>query len=813
MALKNSRRPVAVVDPGEPRLGFVWVLLLYVVAVLALVHPALGGAFLVNPMSDQLNGTAYRLFGQQYLAQHGGFPHWNPFILGGMPYLAAQGVGDIFYPTFLARMVASADVVLTWSFAVHLLLAGLFTWGFLRAWGIGYFGAMIGGLAYMLSGKVASLVSPGHDGKMYVSALLPLVLWAVLRGMRDGRVWAWGVLALATGLCILSPHFQLTYYAGYIAGAFTLWLAFQKGEGRLEPRTRWIRLGFATASAILGVGVASIALMPAMEYLAFSPRGGGGRGYEYATMFSMPPEELINGYLAEFSGILTNYWGRNNFKLHSEYLGAAVLVLAGASFGGERRRGFVLFWAIAFAVFTLWAFGGHTPFFRLIYLLPMMKVMRALDMIFFIPTFALAVLAAVGTERILLGEKSRRYFAGWAIGALVVALLASVGAFTAIGHAIAGAGKWEVVEANKASVMLGGWRSLFFVGLVAGTGFLLLRGKIAPRVAGFALAVIVALDLWSVVNRFFQWSPSGSQLYASDAAIDWLRKLEDPARVAVLALPRAPQDAPADPVLNGDGMIVHHVRTLTGHQGNEIQRWVELAGGKSPAPPQNLFSPQFRRLANVRYWYTNGELPETVPDLPGTSLRKVLGPIRNAAGNTVFLYEFAGEENPYAWIAPVIAKAPPPAILNTVLDPRFDPRRAAVFDDSADVPAVAVSALPEPSPIRARVSRLEPGSITIDLDQPATAGSALVVSENYYPGWTARVDGQPAKIGRADYTLIGVALPQGARKVELSFTEQAYARGKAITFVSLAIVTLLIAVGALLDRRRRPAPVPVAAHG
>ena len=810
MASKNSRRTIAVVDPGEPRFGFAWVLVIYVVAVLALVHPALGGAFLVNPMSDQLNGTAYRLFGQQYLAQHGGFPHWNPFILGGMPYLAAQGVGDIFYPTFLARMVASADVVLTWSFAVHLLLAGLFTWAFLRAWGIGYFGAMVGGLAYMLSGKVASLVSPGHDGKMYVSALLPLVLWAVLRGMRDGRIWAWGVLALATGLCILSPHFQLTYYAGYVAGAFTLWLAFQKGDGRLEPRTRWTRLGFAAASAILGVGVASIALMPAMEYLAYSPRGGGGRGYEYATMFSMPPEELLNGYLAEFSGILLDYWGRNNFKLHSEYLGAAVLVLAGAAFGGERRRGFVLFWSIAFVVFTLWAFGGHTPFFRLIYLLPMMKVMRALDMIFFISTFALAMLAAVGTERILLGEKSRGYFVGWAIGAVVVAILASIGVFTALGHAIGGAPKWDLVEANKSRVIMGGWRALLFVGLAAGTGILLLRGKIAPRVAGFALAAIVALDLWSVVNRFFQWSPAGSQLYASDPAIEYLTKLPEPGRTIVLPLDRL--ESGADPMLNGDGLMVHRVRTLTGHQGNEIQRWVELAGGKSPAPPQNMLSAQFRRLANVRYWYTNHEDPGSIQQLAGIPLRRVVGPVRNASGNTVYLYEFAGEENPMAWVAPVIAKAPPPAILNTVLDPRFDPRRAAVFDDSADVPAVAVSALPEPSPIRARVSRLAPGAMTVELDRPATAGSALVVSENYYPGWTATADGRPAKIGRADYTLIGVALPEGARKVELAFTERVYARGRAITFASLAIVTLLIVAGVLADRRRRPAAVPAAAH-
>ena len=57
--------------------------------------------------------------------------------------------GDIFYPTFLLRMVLPTDVAMTWGFIVHLFLAGLFTFGFLRAYAGTHFS---GGDALPLAG-------------------------------------------------------------------------------------------------------------------------------------------------------------------------------------------------------------------------------------------------------------------------------------------------------------------------------------------------------------------------------------------------------------------------------------------------------------------------------------------------------------------------------------------------------------------------------------------------------------------------------------------------------------------------------------
>jgi hypothetical protein len=148
-------------------------------------------------------------------------------------------------------------------------------------------------------------------------------------------------------------------------------------------------------------------------------------------------------------------------------------------------------------------------------------------------------------------------------------------------------------------------------------------------------------------------------------------------------------------------------------------------------------------------------------------------------------------------------KAPDDAVLQTVLDPRFDVRRAALFDTAANVQGKQVQALPERLAIRAATTRYDPGAIDVQLDQPAPKGAALIVSENYYPGWMATVDSKPAMTGRADMTLIGVELPEGARQITLRFASAAYETGKTVTCVALLIALLAWGGGALLDRRSR----------
>jgi len=297
----------------SPPFAGAWAALIFALCTLALGFPALGGGFLINSRSDQFfAGYPFREFAAASLKAGHGIPLWNPYLFGGMPYVAAMH-GDIFYPTFLLRMILPTDVAMTWSFLIHIFLAGFFTYLFLRAWGIGYIPSVIGGIAYLMCGPIAGYVSPGHDGKLYVSALLPLALFFLIRGIRDGRQWAWGALALAIDGAVLSPHPQLLQYTLLACGAFALYLAFAELElpdgtrSRLERRVAVRRLLFALGAVVLGAFMGAVQFLPVREYVPFSPRAGG-RDYDYGTSFSLPLEEMINFYLPDFSGILDKYW-------------------------------------------------------------------------------------------------------------------------------------------------------------------------------------------------------------------------------------------------------------------------------------------------------------------------------------------------------------------------------------------------------------------------------------------------------------------------------------------------------------------------
>jgi hypothetical protein len=811
--------------PPAPRYAIGWALLTYVLCTLILGYPALTGGFLVSPISDQwIGGFPVRDFAAQSLKAGHGIPHWNPYIMGGLPYIAAMH-GDIFYPTFLLRAILPTDVAMTWSFMIHMVLAGLFTFVFLRACGLSFWSSLIGGAAYMMSGPIASYVSPGHDGKLYVSALLPLLLFFLIRGIRDGRLWAWGGIAITAGLGVLSPHPQLLQYMLLAGGAFGLYLALGSWNGAsLAGQVAVIRLTLALAAIAVGFLMGAIQYAPVIGYIDWSPRAGGA-GWEHAISYSFPTSELFNMYLPEFTGILQNYWGDNGIHFHSEYLGPAILILATAAIGAAGTgqalsRSFKWFWLGVLVVSLLWALGGYTPFYRLVYaVVPGTKFFRAPSTMIYVTTFAVAVFVAIGAERILATRwVSAKAMIAWGAFALVVALLALTGGLTNLGVGLTGGAMLaegvplsEKVFANAGALSVGSLRSLLFVALMLALIWAIGRGKLSGRAAAVAMLAVLVADLWSVERRYWQFSPRASEVYASDPTIDYLKTQTDSGRVVTLPVGIASRDA----MLSGDGLMVHDVRQAIGYHGNELGRFRRLTCGGQDCAGASLLGPlqsaNIRALLNVRF--LAAAIPPTEDIVqqilgPGAAQALVAGPARNARGSMVYLYRFAGE-NPPAWVASGALKAEDGASLATLLDPRFSDemlRRVAFVDTASQMQALpGTDAVPAASPIRASVERPTHSTIVVRLSQPAQQGNVLVVSENFYPGWQAEIDGREVAAERANYVLTGVPLPAGAREVRLHFKDPMYDVGKAITLIALALAIAAAVVGIILDRRRKPA--------
>lgn len=814
-------------DLAAPPHATLWASVVYAIGTMLLGYPALAGKFLVNARSDQyIAGYAFRNFAAQSLKSGHGIPQWSPWIEGGMPYIGAMH-GDIFYPTALLRWILPTDVAMTWEFIIHLFLCGLLTYLFLRAWRFGFWSSLAGGLAYMLGGSIAGLASPGHDGKLFVSTLLPAVLLALTRGIRDGRHWAWGLLAILVGLAALSPHPQLLQYMLLAAGAYSLFLAFTTDAvaGKLDTRTAIVRLGLAAIAVVVGLMISALQYMPLFAYQPWSPRAAPHDWFT-ATSFSYPIEEVLNWYWPHFTGVLDDYWGRNGIHLHSDYFGVVVLMVAGAAFGATPRRIFRRFWLWTGAISLLWAFGGNTPFYHIpMAIVPKTAYLRAPSTIIFLTAFSVAMLVAIGMERLFARQVSAKYAMGWGIAAAVFALIMSVGGYTVLANAVASSIAAERyppelraqavaqfftprIEANTRAALIDVWRAFIFAALSAGALWAMITDRLGRRQTAIALVALMGLDLWSIERIYWIFSPPASVIFASDPAAEAIkadiRKTGVPGRVlpAPFGSGIVTELGRLDRTFTGDKLWVDSLRIDTGYHGNELgayQRLVQLDSG------QIRFSPQFWRHENVRYWYTGADdstMAQFAQQLKVPPFVKLAGPVRNASGSMVYAYKIA-VDNPPAWVASAIVKADQEQALGTVLNPQFDPRTAAIVDTSMhDIAGVQLTAAPAPAQATANVTSFAPGAIDVTLSQPATTGQALVVSENYYPGWAATVDGKAAPTGLMNYNLIGVALPEGAKSIQLRFTDAAYQKGKRVTFVALALAIVGLVAGLIADRRR-----------
>ena len=757
---------------------------LYAAAVAMAFLQFFRGQFLVNAMSDARTGFPGRAVAAEYFHATGQILEWSPYTFGGMPFLANTGNGDTFYPTFLLRLLLSPDAGVTLGFMLHLVLAGLFMFLFLRALKLDWGAAFTGGAAYLMSGQIVSLVSPGHDGKLFVSALLPLALLLLYKGVTTFSWRSYVGFGATVGFSLLTPHVQLTYYLLMAAGFWWLYLVFFSGERPKEAP--WLGNAALFVLALgLGFALAAVQLMPFFEYIPFSPRGAEGSsstGYAYGTGWSMPPEEVFGTLWPAFMGNLRDYWGRNPFKLHSDYVGVATLVLASFGFLLKGRRRLAWFLVFLTAYGLLFAFGGYTPFYRIPYtILPGISKTRVPSMIFFLVSFSAAALAAMGVQALqeLDDAVRRRWLVRLAAVLGALTLLAVAGGFRPIMDLVADPQRFGGVIANYPAFRLDALRVLLFGLLTAG----LLWRRFPQAAWGLALGLVVLLDLWSVERQFIQWTPPASESFAADGVVKAVEGDSGIFRV----LPYGVYDE------NRNFLMTHRVRSVLGYNGQELHRYDELLGGKNEW--KNIGSPSIWRLLAVKYVV----LPQP---MEAAALTPVAGPVPTHDGQEAYVYRYE-DAQPFALLVPAAVKVPEDQAIPTLADPRFDSRRYILTPMEGSVGAAAPLGVPEPIPDPVKVEMPREGFYRFTLASPAPQDAFLSVSENWYPDWHATVDGQPAEVVRAQLSLMAVPVAAGAKVVELTFRSDAYRRGRLVTLAVLAFLALLVLADGVA-RLRRP---------
>ena len=747
-----------------------------------LLWPLLTGQILFGgPRSDMfIAGYSFRLFGARTLLETGAIPQWNPYLFGGLPYVGAMH-GDIFYPTAWLRWIMPVDLAITWGMVLHFVLAGWFMYRFTRALGLTWGAAIFSGVSYELTGIVASQMSPGHDGKLFVSALTPLAFWVLLHAIRRGKQWAFGVFAIVVALIVLG-HYHMAYFLLIALGMWALYLAILDPD-RPQHVPAWKALALAAAAVAIGVGITALQVLPFLAYIPFSPRAAGGpdQGWAFASGYAFPPSEIFTLLLPQFNGVLEHYWGQNAIKFHTEYLGFLPFALALLSLGDRPRRSLVRAFAATAILFLMFSFASYTPLYRPFFeLLPGLNKIRAMGMVFYLVAFSLCVLAGIGMDRVL-AKAVRPGNVLVVVGGIgLFAALGALGGLQALAESIAIPERADAVVANAPYLRAGGLRLLVFVALGGGVLWATAAGRLAGGAATAALVALVAVDLWSVDRSFYVFSPRASVLFADDAVTSHLRQVRPPYRVL-----------DAGESYGHSILMAYRIPVVTGYHGFQLQRFNDLGGYQQGW--QNLLSPSLLDLLAIRFIVT-----PRVQEVPG--YHQVVGSTSTAFGTTAVLYE-RNVVPAYARVLPAAVKAPENQIVATLVDPRYPVNGVALLPDTSTSTAPSAQPPFRRSTVSATVTDWRPGAMTVALQGTEPGVSQLLVSENWYPDWRAEVDGKPGVVRRLDYTLLGVDVPAGTRQVRLTFDSPAYARGKILSALSLMLAALMIVLPLVTQSR------------
>jgi len=760
----------------------------------------------------------------------GDFPLWSPLLLGGMPFVDALASGDSLYPTSLLLLVMDPHRALGWKLVLHVFAGGLFMFGWIRSLGRSRVAALVSGVAYAVAPFLVTLVHPGHDGKLFVTALTPLLFWAMERTFSRAGLRPYVVVSAAVALVVLTTHFQLAYFLFGAAGlyyVFRAWMLWRAGSGDgpqevgaghevVSGKTRraWVALGLFLAASVAGASAAGVQLVPAFRYVTeFSRRtattttASTEENRLYAASWGLHPEELASYVVPEFAGNnaggadwnTASYWGRNPFKDNHEYAGWVVLLLAFAGFLGARREPRQWFLAGLGAVALLYALSTHTPVWGLAYaILPGIRLFRAPSMVSFLFGFSAVTLAAYGVDRLLALARGGRDGSGESGARLTLALWVPTG-LIGVAFVLAQSGvlftlwtslvypdidpsRFALLQAHEPFITRGLFVATALAALVAGMAFAARKGMLAPVVVAGVLTGLVFLDGFRVSAPFIQtmdfyaWSgpdPLVAELVHRQAT-------DPPFRVA--SLERQGQDVtPA----------MHGLEMATGHHPNDFARYRELIGMEGSSMPRYVLEPNVMAVLNIQYMI----VPESVGSLPeGYGGSQLVA--QSQLGGQVYqsLYEFP--TLPRARLVGAARVVPDEEIVPLILTPDFDPASEVILSSPPPTPL-------DGGPVQGEVVWEERGTDHLRLSVTSDRNALLVIADNWFPAWRATVDGEAAPVLRAYHTVRAVPVGPGEHTVELRYVSPVLRGSLALSVVAVLILLGIGLAPALLHRRER----------
>lgn len=745
-----------------------WPETLAVVAPLAVYWQiTLGGQVLYWGLPS-LQFVPWRVLVNQAFSQ-GHLPLWTSLLGMGAPVLANYQSAALYPPNWLA-LILPPETAISWLAVLHLSLAGLGLVRLARVLGLHAFGAAIAGLSFGLSGYLT--------GRLWFITINNAIVWLpwvlLLAPPGWGRSYPLSRWLALTGVLVmqlLSGHAQSTYYTLLLAGVWIIWRTVWAEDSVGRSLTQTLRglavnLGGFALAVILALAVSVLQLIPTYELLSLSPRASAA-DYDFVMQYSLWPWRVLTWVVPNLFGHPAdqNYLGYATYWEDNAYLGLLPVVFAFyalyralrlafgrmrhvAAAGGASQpnwpKGLLPLLVTLATVSVVLALGKNTPIFPFLYrYLPTFNLFQAPARLLIWYTFALSLLAGLGAE-LWLPSDSKRYWSRLGIaGSLGMVALGVGGALTATNPKVivfASAIAWAAATGAVAFVIL-------------------LLQNASWRWQALALALVIldtglaAVRATPVTDRsLYQQAPAYSA--ANGRSFEYAK---DEYRVKFQDLLRFQSFDPLNKTAYRDSLLTN-LNVLTNQAS---------VNNFDPLLPDRYA--QFLVLLEQN--------PRLLDLADVTAIVKPSGAVtlRNSdlAARLRVVYQAKPVESVQAAAAAIAA-------------PTFDPDQTVVLEDM---------------PASAKRFGLAWESSTYTESVTLKENGYVVLSDTYYPGWRAKVDGQAQPLSIADLNFWAVAVPAGSHTVTMEYAPFSVTLGLGISIMGL-LVWLGLAAWAWWSARR-----------
>jgi len=692
---------------------------------------------------------------------NGEWPLWNPYQLTGVPLLANYQTA-FFYPPHVMYALIDPNIAGTIDILLKIWLAGVTA--FVFAWGIGLRGAF----AFLVS--FAWMLAPMQLFWTYWSppdtaVWLPLQLLGVeilvVRRMRAGFL----LIALSGTLLLLAGHPETAFASSLGAGLyFLLRLIFLRAA---PVRAKFSLAAVALSAWFLALAVSAAQLLPFLEYLTNSWTFAERAAVSGST--TAPPVPWMSLLVPQYYGISHGHgesvWkselGNSNWTA-TLYLGMCVWLGIAALAVSTITRQRTQYWnarvsclAAISILFLFLALSGdhyaglpHLPFSHLI--------LRT--WLFPFALFGLIVVAAISLQRWISSAPRLRS----AIGIFSVMTLVTTLAWIAYYTQRTGLLPDTVSQVDAAMAQA------TVVAFAACVTMVLATTSTLKPFAPPLLAGLVVLDLFLISKDVHPTCPR-AVLEIQPQLMQHLRERTLEGRVFAAdrdsLLPSFPR-----------GMLQHYgVEDLRGHEGLYPYRLQRFYANS------NLFGPMWPTFS-ARYILSSVQFGfEPSPDL--ASRYKKSAPMDG----------FAIWEDTAAWPRAKLVGAwktvsDEAALFAALNDPAFDPAATAIVETE----------LPNPSPTTdqaelgsAQIVARTPNSVTVEVD--AASRALLVLTDQYFPGWNAYINGEQTRVVPAYGIFRAVQVEAGKQEIVFRYEPASLRWGLAISICAMlaSIVSLL----------------------